>query len=126
MPDVDGIPYEDECQRTIVDAAKTTGWLVHHTRKARGKHETKWRTPIQGHVGFPDLVLVHPTAHRVMIVELKRRPAKPTLAQAQWIEAFIRAGITARVVWVPDELHSFVQELADKAAKIADPYEVAS
>lgn len=115
MPDIGGHATEAECQSTIVAVAKRTGWLVHHARKARGLNET-WRTHIQGDIGFPDLVLVHPKAHHVMIIELKRRPNTVPREQAEWIEALVRAGVMTRVVWVPDELHSFVQELAEKAA----------
>lgn len=40
----------------VVDLAERTGWAVHHDRPAR-RAGAKWATAIQGHAGFPDLVL---------------------------------------------------------------------
>lgn len=101
---------EAECQRTIVHGARLCGWYVHHNRPAQMR-SGRWSTPIIGHVGFPDLVLVHPVAG-LWFVELKRRPNKLTDEQRAWGVA-LGAFATWRCVWVPDELDAFVQELAD-------------
>lgn len=105
-------PTEAACQRTVVDAARKTGWLVYHNRTAQnaaGRH----MTALQGHQGFPDLVLVHAMARLVWFVELKRRPNTLAPEQVAWGDALVNAGADWRVVWVPDELDAFCQLLAD-------------
>lgn len=101
-------PTEAECQTTIIEAARLAGWLVHHARPARS--ERGWATPIQGHAGFPDLVLVHPL-RGLLAIELKRRPNKVTPEQHRWLVALRLAGVDARVVWVPDEMDALIAEL---------------
>ncbi len=74
---------EAELQDAIVEAAMMLGWRVMHTRPARtGKG---WRTPLQGHRGFPDLVLVRPP--RLVFAELKSLSGKLTPEQTAWIDA---------------------------------------
>lgn len=105
-------PTERECQRTIVDAAKLGGWLIYHNRPAQtstGRHITA----LQGHPGFPDLILVHARARLIWFVELKRRPNTVGPDQRAWGDALQAAGADYRVVWVPDELDEFCQSLAD-------------
>lgn len=101
-------PTEAECQRTIVEAARLGGWMVHAERPAMRQSGT-WSTPIQGDAGFPDLVMVRGT--RVLAVELKRRPRKIDGAQLLWLRAFTRAGVDARLVYVPEQLDDLVAEL---------------
>jgi hypothetical protein len=104
-------PSEAECQRTIIEAAKLGGWLVHAERPAQtaGRH----MTPIQGHAGFPDLVLVHQRRRQVVFIELKRKPNRVEPLQARWIETLASVGVDARVVWVPEQMDDFVQFLVD-------------
>ena len=104
-------PSEAECQRTIVEAARVGGWLVHAERPAQtaGRH----MTPIQGNRGFPDLVLVHERRHQVVVVELKRKPNRLEPDQQKWIEALAVSGVDARVVWVPEQLDDFVRFLVN-------------
>lgn len=99
---------ETQCQATIVAGAKTFGWRVHAERPAQGGKG--WRTPIQGHKGFPDLVLVR--GRRVMFVELKRKPNKVEPEQQEWLDDLAVAGVEARVVWVPEGMQTFLAELA--------------
>lgn len=101
---------ELECEATIIDAAKTFGWLVHGARPAPSKKG--WRTPIKGHKGFCDLVLVR--GQEFLIVELKRHPNKLEPDQERWLAALSFAGVDARVVWVPEQMDDFCQWLADK------------
>lgn len=102
------VPTEKQCQATIVEAAKTLGYLVHHTRPAQSRHG--WRTPVQGDVGFPDLVIA---GHgKVFVVELKRKPNRVDVRQQTWIDTLGDAGIHATVVWVPDGMQAFIDELA--------------
>lgn len=105
-------PTEAACQATIIEAARLHGWLVHAERPARTA--TGWRTAIQGDPGFPDLVLARDGV--VLVVELKRRPNKPTDAQWGWLTAFQRAGIAAHLVYVPEDMDAFIDELARRAA----------
>jgi hypothetical protein len=98
----------------VIDAAKMFGWRIHHTRPARtGKG---WRSPIQGHVGFPDLVLVRGPV--LQFVELKRKPNKVEPAQQAWLDALSATGATVSVVWVPEELDGFVAHLTARAEAV--------
>jgi hypothetical protein len=100
---------ESDYQKTIVDAAKMFGWRIHHARPAwttRG-----WRTAIQGHPGFPDLVLAHGHVG-VWFVELKHK-TNLTEDQARWGVVLTAAGANWRELRVPEQLDEFVQELAD-------------
>lgn len=103
-------PTEQQCQATIVAAAKTLGWRVHAERPAQGGKG--WRTPIQGHRGFPDLVLAR--AGELLVVELKRKPNKVEPDQQVWLDELAHAGIDVRVVWVPEGMQSLLQRLAER------------
>lgn len=103
---------ELQCQATIVEAAKACGWRVHATRAAQTGRG--WRTPIQGHKGFPDLVLVRGSL--LWFVELKRRPNKVEPDQHDWIDALLDAGALVSVVWVPEGLDDFCAQLAARPA----------
>jgi hypothetical protein len=105
---------ERECQATVVEAAHLLGYRVLAIRPAIGRGR-KWESPIQGDAGYPDLTLAHPKAG-VLFVELKRPPNRLEQPQRAWGEALIAAGAVWRLVWVPDELDRFCQELADRAA----------
>ena len=87
--------------------------MIYHNRPAQNS-TGKWRTALQGHAGFPDLVLVHPAAHLVWFVEIKRKPNKLAPEQLVWGTALAGAGADYRVVWVPEELDDFCQTLVDK------------
>lgn len=105
---VDRRPTELECEATIIAAARTFGWLVHAERPARsGKG---WRTPVKGHKGFPDLVLVRPP--QLWIVELKRKPNKVETDQQAWLDALQACGVATFVVFVPEQLDEFCASLA--------------
>ena len=115
-------PTELEYERTVIDAAKAAGWLVHAQRAAVSKG--KWSTPIKGHAGFPDLVMVHEATGRVLIVELKRKPNRASAAQLQWLRAFelafqgygLRARFRVLLAWVPDDLGELLRLLTDRSA----------
>ncbi len=104
-------PTEAQCQDTIVEAALLGGWMVHATRAARTA--TGWRTPVQGHPGFPDLVLVHPSLRLLFFVELKRKPNKIEPEQQRWLDALEAAGAKATVWWVPEQLDQIVAMLTN-------------
>lgn len=104
---------EAECQNTIIAAACIHGWRVHAERSAQvrpGKHVT----PIQGHKGFPDLVLVR--GEQLWFVELKRKPNKVEPEQEAWLFALADVeGVRAAIVWVPEGMQAFIDDLGRPA-----------
>ena len=100
---------ERELQKGIVDVAKILGYRVHHTRPAWTSKG--YRTPIQGHVGFVDLVLA---GHgRVLFVELKCGRNVLSAEQAAWLEALRAAGQEAYVLtdaeWGSGEIEALLK-----------------
>ena len=94
---------EEDLQTRIIDAAEAYGWRVIHHRAAKtGKG---WRTAMQGHPGFPDLVLARDGV--VLVAELKSRRGQPTDAQKLWLEAL---GDHARL-WRPADWPAIQNEL---------------
>jgi|TARA_R110000868_G_scaffold9611_3_gene47409 hypothetical protein len=83
---------ESEFKDIIVSVAKRYGWLIHHDLPAQNSRG-RWGTHIQGDVGFPDLVLLHPVSGKLYIVELKSDKGKLTPGQKRWMMAFENAGI---------------------------------
>jgi len=74
---------EDEFQQRIVDTASWLGWRVHHTRPARTAKG--WRTPVQGHNGFVDLVLARRGV--VLMPEIKSAEGSLDPEQRLWRDA---------------------------------------
>jgi len=74
---------ENELQRTLIEAAQWYGFRVAHFRPART--ERGWRTPVEGHAGFPDLVLAR--GGNVFAWELKAGSGRLTNDQEGWAEA---------------------------------------
>jgi hypothetical protein len=70
----------------------------------------RWATPIQGHAGFPDLLLARRDVVRV--VELKRKPNRVEPEQHAWIDALRAAGITTEICWCPEGMDDFIRTLA--------------
>lgn len=111
-------PTELQCQQTIVDAARKCGWLVHAERPALAR-SGKWSTPVQGHAGFPDLVLVTPDRRSVHFVELKRKPNKVEPAQLVWLDALRAVGertpfVRTHVWWVPEGMPAVLDFLRNE------------
>lgn len=98
---------ESEYEDTIIQAASTLGYRVHVERKARTKDG--FRTPIKGHPGWPDIVIVG--YGRAWFIELKRKPNKPTDDQYAWLEALLQAGVSAFVAYVPEQLQAIIDDL---------------
>jgi hypothetical protein len=96
----------------ILQAAPILGWRTAHFRPARTARG--WRTAVAGDgKGFPDLVAVHPVAHRVVFVELKAHKGKLAAAQESWAAWLIQAGAEWCVVRGRAGLTQFVAMLAD-------------
>lgn len=94
---------EAEFQQAVIDIAKLRGWRVAHFRPARTAKG--WRTPVQGHAGFPDLVLAR--RGRVLFIELKSDKGRITADQLAWAkelgEAF-RVWRPAYITVIPEAL----------------------
>ena len=64
---VAGRMTEKDLKSIVLNIARRYGWLVHHDLPAmniRGR----WATHVEGDVGFPDLVLVHPHRGQMLLV----------------------------------------------------------
>ena len=91
--------------QAVVDAARLQGWLVYHTHDSRSSA-----------AGFPDLVMLR--GAYMIVAELKvGKPGtvkgEPTLAQAEWLEAFERVVEYGEVaVWRPEDWPTIEQALA--------------
>lgn len=92
-------------QRAVIDYALWRKWRCAHFRPARTTRG--WATPIEGHAGFPDLVLARDGV--VLIRELKRHgsTARLTADQRLWITAL---GWIAGV-WTPADWAEIVEVL---------------
>lgn len=109
---------EREYETTIIEAATLAGWLVHAERPAQSARG--WRTPIRGHAGWPDLFLAHPDG-RVMAIELKRRPNKPTPDQASWHLVLELGPVDMRVVYVPDDVPALLADITARPSITKEP-----
>lgn len=94
---------EADLQRAVIDLAKLRRWRVAHFRPART--EKGWRTPMTGHVGFPDLVLARDG--KVIFAELKSDTGKFRPGQLEWAAAI---GGDYRV-WRPEYLTQIARQL---------------
>lgn len=90
-------PSETEFLNLVVEYATLCGWLVHHDRPAMNRHGD-YRTALQGHAGFPDLVLAR--NGDVVFAELKSKGGKVTGLQGLWLKNL--AGDNC-YLWWPDD-----------------------
>lgn len=102
---------EQQCQSTIVQAARLAGWMVHAERPAQ-RGNGRWMTALQGDPGFPDLVLVR--GETLLFCELKRRPNKVEPAQQKWLDALEAAWGEVEVCWVPEEMDWLLSMLVQR------------
>jgi hypothetical protein len=99
------VQHEKDFQRAVIELARTMGWRVHHTLPAiteRGR----WITPVQGDVGFPDLVLCRPP--RLIFAELKRVGGKLSVAQREWLDALQACDGVECYLWNPNDWDTIV------------------
>lgn len=105
-------PGELQCERTIIEAARIAGWRIHGERAAMNR-SGRYATPIKGDRGFPDLILVRDG--EMIAVELKRKPNKVEADQKAWLNALDDVpGVTALVVFVPEQMDAFIATLFRK------------
>lgn len=108
---------ERDFQRAVIDLARRTGWRVHHTRPALTQRG-RWLTPVQGDVGFPDLVLCRPP--RLIVAELKRVGGRLTTAQRGWLDALGQCAGVECYLWRPEDWDAIVAILATRTNEIVD------
>lgn len=82
MTQLDRAITERALQDWIIELAWMRGWRIAHFRPAQTAKG--WRTPMQGHPGFPDLVLAR--AGRVIFAELKAEKGRLTREQTLWLD----------------------------------------
>lgn len=90
--------------------AKLHGWLVMHTRAVEIRPGV-WKTPIQGHPGFPDLVLCHKTNRGLIFAELKSDMGRLSDSQELWLQAINENGAEHHV-WRPKDIDYISKRLA--------------
>lgn len=101
---------ESEFQRAVLLAAYHNQWKAAHFSRAR-MPSMRWATPVAADgAGFPDLVLIHPGAGRLIVAELKSAGGRPTPAQVAWLEWFRAAGVPA-YLWRPADWPAIVAVL---------------
>ena len=99
---------EAALQSAVIELAKLYGWKVHHTRACQ-MPSGRWATPIQGHAGFPDLVLVRPPD--TIFVELKSAIGRTSDKQDEWIAALQAAGQEVHI-WRPRDITAIKHRLS--------------
>jgi hypothetical protein len=102
---------ENDLQDQLVSTVKgheglaiILGWEVLHIRAGRQRPgRGGWAVPIQGSLGkgWPDLILAKPP--RLVAVELKRHPNKPTEDQLRVLSVLAACGVET-FVWYPEDL----------------------
>jgi hypothetical protein len=102
---------EAQFQQRVIDLATLTGWHVTHFRAVFTGG--RWRTPLTGHAGAPDLVLAR--GGRVILAELKTERGRLTAEQKAWLAAL---GPHGRI-WRPSDWQSIVAELKRMTASSA-------
>ena len=107
-----GLITEREFQTTVIDMARTYGWIVGFT------HDPRKSEP-----GEPDLRMVHPTQHRVIFAELKTTKGKLTKGrfntsgrrwlpgQDEWGDALTACPGVEYYLWRPDGLDGEIERI---------------
>lgn len=99
---------EAALQAQVISLARTWGWEYFHAPDNRPGGRTG--QPQRGIVsGFPDLVLVHARARRILYRELKTETGRVADAQRNWHEILEAAGADV-AVWRPRDLHAGIVE----------------
>lgn len=93
---------ERNLQDAVIEIAKLLGWRVHHQRP--GRTMEGWRSAIQGHPGFPDLVLLRPP--RLIFAELKSKRGRVDFEQATWLNGLDVVRGVEQYVWRPADLQT--------------------
>ena len=86
---------EDDLLAYVVERAGWKGWLVYHIRDSRAGI-------VQGHVGFPDLVLSR--RGRVIFAELKSMGRNAEVDQQIWLSDLAKNPGVEVYLWRPKDL----------------------
>jgi hypothetical protein len=97
---------EAQFQQRVVDLAQHCGWHATHFRAVYTSG--RWRTPLTGHAGFPDLVLARGGV--VIAAELKTDRGQLSAEQKAWLAAF---GDHGRI-WRPRDWPEILATLTGK------------
>jgi len=100
---------ESTFQSSVIMLAKLHGWLVMHTRAVEIRPGV-WKTPLQGHAGYPDLTLAHST-RGIIFAELKSDIGRVSTMQKAWHETLLAAGAEVHV-WRPKDIQDISNRLA--------------
>ena len=107
---IKSVVKESYFQSQVIMLAKLHGWLVMHTRAVEIRPGV-WKTPLQGHAGFPDLVLAHETKG-VLFAELKAdKNNRLSDMQKVWLQTLKEAGMEV-YVWRPKDIDTISRILA--------------
>jgi len=99
---------EAELTTLVIEMAQTFHWQVHHQRPGR-MADGRWRSSIQGHKGFFDLVLAR--NWRMHIIELKSEAGRLRPEQKLWLADMGPEPITTTGVWRPSDLDAIEEVL---------------
>lgn len=91
---------EKQFQDQVIALAILLGWKVHHVRPGITSNG-RYMTHVQGHTGFPDLVLAHPE-RGVVFVELKSENGRVAPEQKSWHVVLSEAACEVHV-WRPKD-----------------------
>lgn len=92
---------ERDFQDQVIALAILHGWKVHHVRPGMTANG-RWMTHVQGHTGFPDLVLCHET-RGLIFAELKANKGRLGEDQIDWLR-YLDATGAETYVWRPVDL----------------------
>lgn len=105
----------------VVDLFRLYGWRVYHPLPALYPSGRGYATHFLGHVGFPDIVAVHPKQRRVIVAELKARRGRFGKGQAEWLDAFRAIGDPVEVyVWRDGE--TTLRDIAQVLARVSSSH----
>lgn len=106
---------ESEFKNQLISIAQMYGWRVHHDLPSMTK-EGRYRTAIQGHAGFPDIVFVSGQPRGgIIFAELKTQIGRLDPAQKDWLDEIRLAG-GEWYVWRPSDLTAATDRLAGRIA----------
>ena len=84
------------------------GWRLFHARPAQTQ-SGRWLTAQTGHIGFPDLVMAHPS-RGVIFAELKSQVGRVSPGQRIWLNVLEAAGAEC-YVWRPSDFDAIKTRL---------------
>jgi len=91
---------ESQFQAKVITLATRLGYdFIYHTHNSR-------RSP----KGFPDLIMIRPRDMRLVVIEFKIKPHKPTTEQQKWLDAFALV-TNFCFLWYPEDWDEILEVL---------------